>query len=238
MRVKLFLLFLFLVCCCMPIELLAQKERIKNLEQFDRKWIHFGFSLSINRGNFIMRPNDQYLNDSLYGITLQHQPGFSLGIVSDLRIFDNFNLRFIPSLTFATRQVNFTFANRRGTQYDIAKTIESTFLEFPLLLKFKSQRVNNYRMYVIGGMKYALDMSSNKDVANLSPDKVVMKIVKSDFLYEAGFGMDFYLNYFKLSPEIKYAFGMRNLLVNDNTIFSNSIESLRSRMIYLSLTFE
>jgi hypothetical protein len=87
-------------------------------------------------------------------------------------------------------------------------------------------------------MKYALDMSSNKDVANLSPDKVVMKIVKSDFLYEAGFGMDFYLNYFKLSPEIKYAFGMRNLLVNDNTIFSNSIESLRSRMIYLSLTFE
>jgi len=222
----------------LPLSGFAQKERVKNLEQFDRKWIHFGFSLGVNSGNFTMKPNAAYLSDSLYGITLQRQPGFSLGIVSDVKISENFNFRFIPALTFATRQIDYTFSNKRGTLYDVSKTIESTFLEFPVMMKFKSNRVNNYRMYVISGLKYALDMSSNKDVVNPSPDKVILKINKSDFLYEVGFGMDFYLSYFKLSPEIKYAFGLRNLLINDNTVFSNSIEGLRSRMLYLSLTFE
>jgi hypothetical protein len=233
------LTFLFFQFILVSQFVFAQKSRVKNLENFDKHLFHFGFSLGLNSANFIMRPNaDFLLGDSLYSISAIRQPGFSLGIVSDMKIFENFNLRFIPCLTFTTRILEYNFKGANSTKFTtVNKTVESTFLEFPLSLKFKSERVNNYRMYVLGGGKYTIDMSSNKDV-EVGSGKEIIKINRNDFLTEVGVGMDFYLEYFKLSPEIKYAFGFKNLLVNDNTIYSNSLERLNSKIIYFSLTFE
>jgi hypothetical protein len=233
------LTFLFFQFILVSQFVFAQKSRVKNLENFDKHLFHFGFSLGLNSANFIVRPNVNYLlGDSLYSLNAIKQPGFSLGIVSDMKIFENFNLRFIPCLTFTNRILEYNFKGPNSTQFTtVNKTVESTFLEFPLSLKFKSERVNNYRMYVLGGGKYTIDMSSNKDV-EVGSGKEIIKINRNDFLTEVGVGMDFYLEYFKLSPEIKYAFGVKNLLVNDNTIFSNSIERLNSKIIYFSLTFE
>lgn len=201
--------------------------------------MHFGFSLNTNSARFTVVPNNDLLTgDSLYVINTINQPGFGLGIVSDMKVFENFNLRFIPCLTFMTRQMDYTFRSpSRDSIYSVSKSVESTFLEFPVSLKFKSDRVNNYRMYVLGGLKYALDMSSNKEVTTTG-DRIILRLNNSDFLYEVGFGLDFYLTYFKLSPEIKYAFGMRNMLIKDNTIYSQSLQSLRTRAVYFSLTFE
>lgn len=231
MKIK--LLIYFILFFLLTKVSFAQKNKVKNLENFDKHILHFGFLLGTNSANFIIRPNaDKLLNDTLYAINAVKQPGFSLGIVSDLKIFENFNLRFIPCLTFSTRKIDYVFKSSL-----VSKTVESTFLEFPLSLKFKSDRVNNYRMYVLGGGKYTIDMSSNKDVET-SAEKAILKINRNDFLGEVGIGMDFYLEYFKLSPEIKYAFGLRNLVVNDNSIYSSSLDRLNSKIIYFSLTFE
>ncbi len=229
----------FLIVLLIPLFSFAQKDKVKNLENFDKKIMHFGFSLNTNSARFTVVPNNDILrNDSLYVINTTNQPGFGLGIVSDLKIFENFNLRFIPCLTFMTREMSYTFRSpARDSIYTVPKSVESTFLEFPLSLKFKSDRVNNYRMYILGGFKYCLDMSSNKEITTTG-DRIILRLDKSDFLYEVGFGLDFYLTYFKLSPEIKYAFGMKNLLIKDNTIYSQSISALRTRAVYFSLTFE
>ena len=233
------IIYLFILFSLFSQFTFAQKSRVKNLEHFDKHLFHFGFLLGVNSANFIMRPNVNYLlADSLYSVNAIKQPGFSLGIVSDMKIFENFNLRFIPTLTFTTRILEYNFKGPASSKITtINKTVESTFLEFPVSLKFKSERVNNYRMYVLGGGKYTIDMSSNKDV-EVGSGKEIIKINRNDFLTEVGIGMDFYLEYFKLSPEIKYAFGVKNLLVNDNTVFSNSIDRLNSKIIYFSLTFE
>jgi hypothetical protein len=81
-------------------------------------------------------------------------------------------------------------------------------------------------------------MSSTKDVAPGSIDNVIVKTRKNDFMYEVGVGVDFYLEYFKLSPELKYSFGMRDLLVRDGSMYTSAIDRLTSRLFYLSLTFE
>jgi hypothetical protein len=117
----------------------------------------------------------------------------------------------------------------------VIKTVESTQIDFPLMVKFKSERVNNYRWYLLGGMRYSIDLASNKD---LNVVDLPLKFQKNDLAYEFGVGLDLYLNYFKFSPEIKYSFGTKDMLVHDNTVFSNPIQSLRTKTIFISFLFE
>lgn len=163
------------------------------------------------------------------------QAGFNLGIIANLRIAENFDLRFVPDLAFSQRNLIYTFYPL-GVKTTTIKQIESTFLEFPLDLKFKSNRVNNYRVYVLAGAKYSIDMVSQAKVESV--DKEFVKLKKNDYGYQVGFGFDFYLERFKFSPEIKMYHGVRNLLVDDPKIFSTSIESLKSKIFLISFTFE
>jgi hypothetical protein len=116
------------------------------------------------------------------------------------------------------------------------KQIESTFLEFPLELKYKSARVKNYRMYVLGGFRYSIDMVSQEKVQN--KDRDFVRLSRIDYGYTIGVGFDLYMQLFKLSPEIKMYHGIPDLLVPDDRIFSTSLSSLRSKIWQLSLTFE
>lgn len=229
-------LLLLLLCAG---EAVAQRQRVKNLPNFDSKIMHYGFSLQVNSAGFITRFNSTLAtNDSLYAIRSESQPGFCIGLIGDFSFLEYFDVRFIPAISFVSRKLVYTFNTKRYGLLDVEKPIESTFLEFPLLLKYKSERLNNVRFYLVGGMKYVLDMSSTKDVAPGSIDNIIVKTRRNDFLYEVGVGMDFYLEYFKLSPELKYSFGMRDLLVRDGSIYTSAIERLTSRLFYISLTFE
>ena len=227
-------LFLISVTFCS-----AQEKKIENLPKFDHKRIHFGFTLAINNADFVVTHQpDFWRYDSLLSVQSEDQLGFNLGIVTDLHLHPYFNLRFIPSLAFAQRNLEYSFDRGDSATYLIVKPVESTFLEFPLYLKYRSKRVNNFAAYIIGGPKFSFDLASQKDVVNTPGTEIVVKLNDKDYSLDIGFGLDLFLEYFKFSPEIKMSFGLPNTLIKDNTIFSDPIQRLNSRIFLFSLHFE
>ncbi len=215
----------------------AQKQKILNLPKYDRQRFHFGFILGINKTDFVIdRISGLSLIDSLYTIESKGMSGFNLQIVTNMRMGEHFDLRFLPGLAFASRNLIYTFQPGRPLENVVTKKVESTFVEFPLDVKFKSARLNNFRAYVLGGVKYSIDMVSQAKVK--AKDKEFVKLQRNDYGYEIGVGCDFYLPMFKFSPEIKMYHGVRNLLVKDNLVYSQSLDGLFTKMFTLSLTFE
>jgi len=206
----------------------------KNNPQYDNRKLHFGFTLAYNSSIFkpTFNSNLQLLPDSLQTITPRSAPGFGLGVVSSLALSKHMDLRFIPSLHFSSKNIDYKFQGRRAI---VTKTVESAYVDFPLLLKLKSDRLNNFRLYVVGGGKYSIDMSSQ---AKVQDDLERVKTTRTDYSVEYGVGADFYLPYFKFSPEIKIAQGLTNVLVPESHRFVSSLDGLRSKTFYISLLFE
>jgi len=208
--------------------------QVENLPKFDFKPYHFGFALCINKMDFAIHPVPDY-KDSLFVIQSQPEWGFNIGIVSNLRLNDYADLRFIPTLSFGDRILNYTL-NDGTSVIRTSKKIESTFIDFPLVLKYKSKRLNNVRAYVIAGAQYSIDLASQAKKKSRKNDLVKLK--QNDFLYQVGVGFDFYLMYFKFATELKMSYGVRDLLKHDNTIYTNSIDKLNSKIFQLSFLFE
>ncbi|MFM7216400.1 MAG: porin family protein [Bacteroidota bacterium] len=210
----------------------------QNLPKYDKQKIHFGFVLGINRANFKMQEaGDFKYQDSIYSITPTAQAGLNLGILSNLRLGEYFDLRFMPALSFVQRKLDYGFYIPSTSQSsDLIKTVESTYLELPVNIKFKSKRIDNYRIYVVGGGRYSTDMISQAKVKERDPD--ILKLRRKDYGLELGVGADFYMPYFKFSPEIKMFSGMPDLLVRENTPYVNSIQSLKSKIFFISFFFE
>ena len=209
----------------------------KNLPRYDFKKMHFGFTLGINSLDFKIKYNPEVMyQDSLYVLHSNNQKGFNLGIVSNFRLGRYTDFRFVPALVFGERQLIYSFAdslNNIGTE---KKKVESTLLDFPLYIKYKSERYNNFRSYLLFGIKYSLDIASQKDI--VEEDEVIIKLNPNDLMGEIGFGMDFYLEFFKFSPQIKISAGILNLLDKDQTIYTSSIKNLYTNGWMLSFTFE
>ncbi|MBC8265786.1 MAG: PorT family protein [Flavobacteriales bacterium] len=222
----------------MPLQIYGQKHpKLQNLPRYDNKKIHFGFTMGINSMDFKIKQVANISDfDSLYVLEAQNQKGFNLGIVSNLRLGKAFDLRFLPRLVFSERIIEYSFLDNNKKIYMQTKPIESTFIDFPILIKYKSARYNNFRTYLIGGIKYGMDIASQKDIDD-EGDKVV-KLKRNDLGIEVGFGMDFYLEYFKFSPQIKLTYGILNLLSNDETVYTKSVEKLTTNAWMLSFTFE
>lgn len=218
--------------------LFSQRRLIQNLPSYDKSWIHFGFFVGYNNADFIpVADKDFHAVDTVYNIRPNGGPGFNLQIVTNLRISDNFDLRFLPGLSFSGRDLNYNIQFKNQAISEIKKTVESNFVDLPLELKFKSTRINNFRMYVLGGFKYSIDLASKKgDKAN--KDKEPVRLGSSDYGYEVGFGMDFYLTYIKVSPEIKMFTGLQNLLIKDRFVYSSTLDQLYSKIFTFSVTFE
>ena len=206
----------------------SQNTIFFNLPKYDKQWYHFGFTLGLMNTNLKI---DYQQNSSLRNISAISTPGFNVGIICDLKILKNLNLRFIPSLTFTQRDINFTsFENIK-----IIKSTESSNLDLPILLKYRSLRYKNMRPYFLLGSRFTYDMASKKEVEDIN----LFKLDEIDYGLEFGFGIDIYLPYFKLAPEIKYFYGFNNLLqLNNVELITSNIESLYSRTILFSLTFE
>jgi hypothetical protein len=117
--------------------------------------------------------------------------------------------------------------------------VESSFLEFPILLKYKGARLNNTRPYIIGGFNYRYDLAGKKEY---DEDKeVYIRLKRSDLYYELGAGLDFYLPYFKLSVELKTSRGIRDIIVHEPgqiQQYANAIEKMQSRIWIIAFHFE
>ena len=189
-------------------------------------------------GSYLDHHHNTTFSDSLLSMYPGSAAGFNLGIVTQLKLFNNFALRFVPSLSFQDRVVNYEFYEGPETTQTYVKRIESTFIDFPLNFKYRSNRINNFAVYVLFGGKYSLDVASQKDVRNVLADELIIKLSQHDYSAEVGGGFDFFLPYFKLGIELKLSVGIPNLLIDDDTIFSRPIQSLRTRTFMVSLTFE
>ncbi len=231
-------LCIFLGFLLLPFFASAQMDNEpRNLPKYDKQRLHFGFTLGLNSSSFVVdRVGDLKIRDTIYSVESEPVSGLNLGIISNLALGDFFDVRFIPTLAFGQRNLKYHFIYSDTTEANTPKKIESTYLEFPVMLKFKSARRNNYRVYVLAGMKYAIDMVSQAKVKN--KDKDIIKLARKDYGYEIGLGFDFYMPYFKFSPEIKMYNGMRNLLIKENTQYSNPIDALYAKTFVISFLFE
>lgn len=227
---------IIIVFLLMGLNSLAQRnKKSQNLSRYDFQKIHFGFTLGINELNFNVKKNSNTItNDSLKNLYSKSQKGFNLGIVSNLRIGKYTDLRFVPALIFGERQLEYSFSDSLNTNE--VKKIESTLIDFPIYIKYKSERYNNFRAFVIGGLKYSLDIASQSNIDD--EGQKLVKLKKNDLMGEVGFGLDFYLEYFKFSPQIKLSYGLINLLKSEDSVYSNSINRLSTNGWMLSFTFE
>lgn len=218
----------------------AQKASSKkNLENFDSRPYHFGFLLSINTSSFFIdyKPNFTF-QDSLLGIDNVPQSGFNLALLASYNPVKNLSIRFVPGLSFQERGLSYRFMRANGREETVLKNTESVWLDFPVLLKMRTNRVGNFAAYALFGGKYSLDMQSQKDVSNAVAADIVVKLRDRDLSIDAGGGFDFFLPYFKFAIEFKTAIGLKNLLVEEDTPFANPISRLRSRSFIISFTFE
>ena len=211
-----------------------------NLPKLDRKNIHFGFLLGANSMPMGIRPvANPGMVDSVYRIELQPQGGFTMGLLGNVKIIEYINFRFLPSLSFGSRRFQYTIRETLDTGfviYNVEKNLESTYLELPLLFRFKSARLNNVRVYIDTGAKYSFDLSSKAGTDDKGGN--LLKLRRHDLSYDLGVGVDFYLQYFKFSPSVRVSWGFLNVRYPENHMFSSSIERLYSRMILLTFYFE
>ncbi len=227
------------------INAFSQKQKPKNDSWYDDKPLHFGFSLGMNLMDFNITPSQEYLDiDGYYPEVSILNPGINIQVVTNLRPGKYFDLRFLPGISFGQRTVRYyDYNSNPSTPIEEVKDgvrVESAFLEFPLLLKYKGDRLNNVRPYVIGGLNYRYDLAGQKVYDDEKREYIRLK--KSDLYYEAGAGLDFYLPYFKLSVELKMSNGLRDIIdhVADprNPKYANSIEKMKSQIWIISFHFE
>jgi len=194
---------------------------------------HFGIALSFNKSDYTISFSDQFSNhDSVMVVESTSGPGFNLGIISSLRLGKYFDLRFVPSLSFAEKTLNYTYRDE-STSF---QTLESLYLDLPFDIKFKSAAYKDMKVYVLGGIKYAYDFSSNAEARNADGQ---VRVLPNDLAVNCGFGFEFYFPFFIFSPEIKLSNGIINLHKTDPLLQeSYVIDKLFSRTILFTIHIE
>ncbi|MCC5915912.1 MAG: PorT family protein [Cryomorphaceae bacterium] len=208
----------------------------RNLPNYDNKPYHFGFYLGINYMDFQIRHTENIndLENYISAIT-QTVPGYHVGIISELSLGKYAGLRVNPTFSTTVRRITFDAYSRNINRRDLhVRDIESSFIEIPIEFKLKSFRIDNYRMYLLVGVRYNIDLASNEKVF----DQELVKIKFNDFAYEFGVGFDIYFEYFKMSPQIKGSWGFSDILVRDDGLWPQGIDKLLTRGILFAITFE
>jgi hypothetical protein len=256
---RIYSIIIFLFC---SLGVFAQWFAIPNMTTFDDRRIHFGFTLGINTMDFsfthynTLDDNPSFHADSIISNDNQYLkeidsvkravrtdiaslvPGFTVGIVSNLRLTRNLDLRFIPGLSFGNRKMVYNVPIhdiKIGDQKE--NQARATFLDFPLMIKYKSNRIVNHRPYMLGGvaLRYDISKAATDDLVQLR---------KTLFSIEAGMGWDIYLQFFRLSTELKYSFGIGNNLSSklpgdgQNQYYQMALKRLSSNIFTLSFHFE
>jgi hypothetical protein len=244
----------------LSLDVFAQKPKVQNDPIHDDKPLHFGFSLGFNTMDFKISLSETARSYSIVADVAALQPGFHVHALSNLRLGEYFDLRFLPGISFGGERhieyVDRSVSNQEDSQTidieDIPVKIESNFLEFPLLIKYKSVRLNNFRPFLIGGINTRVDLAGAKlDWGRKKEDPKKKNIVLLNLLdgyYEIGVGMDFYLRYFKFAVELKSSWGIRNIIKTENkkgerpypaiAIYTDVIDKMYSRMVLISFHFE
>ena len=227
------IILLFLICA--NYAALAQKARVLYKPTFDENRLHYGFYLGLNQNDFkIDYRTSNFQNAEVLTTT---STGFNVGLIADLRLHKNLNLRFEPGLISNSKTLRFSHINGEPQN---TRTTSGTYLHLPLVLKISTNRYDNVRPYLLAGISYDINFTSNEKNSNdNSAGEFRMKT--SSAMYEVGLGIDLYLYYFKFSPSIRGVFALNNELVYDtdpNSLWTSPINFLGTRGIFLNFSFE
>ncbi len=214
------------------------KKKVPNLPAFDEKPIHYGFLIGFNTMNFSIQhtgaSTPENGNNPRYCEVLNLNPGINLGIVTSLRLNKNFNLRVLPGISFGQRDLS--YIDQDGNIDDEPLQLNSTFLEMPIMIKYSSARMHNFKPYLVMGVNPRFDLAKNRQDG--------LSLNSLDYYYEIGAGFDSYLNFFRLSTELKISIGVTDVLNHDGTgdsidlPYTQAIDRLTSRIFVLSFFFE
>lgn len=221
--------------------LLAQTSiaQPRELNQYDHdsKPYYFGITLGSNMSRFHPQLHSRFLeNDSVLIAEPKNSNGFALGLLATARLSDRFQLRFNPQLMFTERNIYYKLKHPEGGETDINKTIESVIVTFPVQVKLQSDRIGNFRVYMMSGIKGDIDLASN---ARAKKAEDLVKIRKYDYGVELGLGFNFFFQSFIFSPEIKISNGLGNIHSRDpNLKYSSVFDKIQSRMVVFSIHIE
>ncbi len=215
----------------------AQRRTVMNRPYIDQRRFHYGFLAGIHMQDLELKQNGytDAAGNQWFTEVPNFEPGFSVGILGELYLTKHLALRLIPTMHFGTKNVTFRNAKNNERQY---QSIKSTYISLPLDLKFSAERFNNYRPYAMVGVNPMVDLTVKKQ------KQLLLK--RFDCYLEVGFGCDFYSPWFKFIPEIKFCYGLMNIIDKDRSdvtdssqlIFTQSVDKGRSKMIVLTFYFE
>jgi hypothetical protein len=221
--------------------LCAQERKTQNRPFLDDRVWHYGFLVGMNiqdlsiANNGLPYINSNGITEYWYADVPEYTPGFSVGILGELKANDWLSVRLIPTMHFGDKKV--VFKEQRSGKV-VEQYVKSTYLSFPLDLKISADRFNNYRPYVVAGLAPVFDLTVKKGKELL--------VKKTDVMFEVGMGVDLYYPFFKMIPELKFCFGLNNILernrkdLTDDSLlkYSHSLDKAQSGMIVLTLYFE
>ena len=234
---KLITIIAVLLSCNASFGQLFTKKKVINLENMDKKVLSWGYFLGFNSYDFKF-DYEQDLNDILVDATT----GFQVGLTGDLRLNNHINLRFEPGVYFTTRNIRYDesyFAGQSFNPSDLLREIKSTYIHLPLLVKFSTNRINNIRPFIVGGISTALNLASNEQ----NPDDNSagqFRMTSNNYFYEIGFGIDLYLLYFKFTPSIRGVFAINDEIIRDvdpNSPWTGNVTSMKTRGVFINFTF-
>ena len=229
---------LYIILLLLSVENFAQskgifsKDPILNLENWNKQRVYWGYFLGFNSYDFKFTYNDTQETD----ILVKSTTSFNVGLVGDLRLQEYLDLRFEPGLFYTQRNLTFPgFIKEK----DYLREVKSTYLHFPLLLKYSALRTGNIRPFLVGGVSATLNLASNSKTKddNLQ-NRFRMKPWTRN--YEIGAGIDIYTEYFVFSPSIRGVFGFDDELIRDNdpnSPWTGNIESMKTRAVIVNFTF-
>lgn len=230
----------FLIIACMAglaLSAVGQKKlkwTPRSNSEYDNRKITYGFSIGLHTSSYQLKYADDFVTaayDTVNSIQPEFSPGFSLGFLVNYRFNDQLDLRLMPKAGFYEHRINYYFTDRTKK----FQLVETTMVEFPVLLKYKSQRRNDFRMYVVGGFTPAFEARNKGDLSSITSRLPIQNL---NVGLDVGLGYDFYFPLFKLSQEIRFSKGIMNVLEGNNTSFSAPIKRLNTNTISMYFIFQ
>tara|TARA_R110002051_G_scaffold241712_1_gene302132 strand:+ start:103680 stop:104378 length:699 start_codon:yes stop_codon:yes gene_type:complete len=210
------------------------EKPVLNIATEDEKLLNWGYFLGFNQYDFKF---DYKEVPEIGDILVSTKAGFNVGLIGEVRLNKFLDVRFEPGLFYAQRTIGFRgFSDENRA----IREVKSTYINFPLLLKVSTKRIGNWKPFVIGGASYALNLGSNEDSVD-DNSSGTFRMTKSNYNWELGFGIDFYLEYFKFAPSIRGVFAINDELIPDNdpnSPWTGNLDGMRTRGVFINFTFE
>lgn len=203
--------------------------------------MHYGIQVGYSQSKFDLQfSEDQQVRNIMHGVRSYYSAGFHISVIADLRLGQFFNLRALPGILLLTRNIDYLWDSSYAAVtplIEYSRSVESVYGELPIEIKFRAWRYNNFRPYVTAGGSYAFDFASLRKNKNANHESIV-KLGANNFSYSMGVGVDVFLRYVKFAIDLKMSFGLADLKIKDDELYTQSIIGLHTRTVMLSFTFE